>query len=77
LNVTGKNYLTAVKLEQTGKGPQLFCNKDLVEFLCSDIKRYSYIRKMIKKVGKEDIYEIVWPIMGCTTMCREKTRGTM
>lgn len=60
LNVLGLTYLNAVKLESTGKGPRLFCDKSVVDGADDEIKKY------IKLVdGEKGIYEIVWTIEGC------------
>lgn len=61
-NITGNTYLNAVKLEQSGKGPRLFCDHRVVDAL-SD----KNVKAMIKKVeGSTDIFEIVWTMEGCS-----------
>lgn len=60
LNVTGLTYLNAVKLEGSGKGARLFCDKSVVDAVDEKTK------KLLKVVDKEKaIYEIVWTIEGC------------
>ena len=57
-NVFGKTYLNAVKLEHSGKGPRLFCDKSIVDNLKN--------RSMIRIVDRDDeIYEIVWTVEAC------------
>lgn len=65
INVMGLTYLNAVKLENAGKGPRLFCDKSVVDAVDDEIKRF------IKVVDeKKEIYEIVWTIEGCeATRC--------
>lgn len=61
-NITGITYLNAVKLEQSGEGPRLFCDKSVVDAL-SD----KHVKNMIKKVkGETGIFEIVWTMEGCS-----------
>lgn len=60
LNVVGLPYLNAVKLESSGKGPCLFCDKSVVDAVNEKTRR------IMKEVDKEKgIYEIVWTIEGC------------
>lgn len=69
-NITGNTYLNAVKLEQSGKGPRLFCDHSVVDAL-SDKK----VKGMINKVkGETEIFEIVWTMEGCSIpgYCVEK-----
>lgn len=61
-NITGNTYLNAVKLEQSGKGPRLFCDHSVVDAL-SD----KNVKDMIKKVkGSTELFEIVWTMEGCS-----------
>lgn len=57
LNVCGIPYLEAVKLENSGKGPRLFCNNSFVNSLNSDSKKAI---RLVGKIKNEEIYEIVW-----------------
>lgn len=67
-NVLGVDYLKAVKLESTQKGPRLFCNKSVVDELED--------KSMIRYVDKQkDIYEIVWTVEGCeATGCSKEEK---
>lgn len=58
ITISGRTYLDAVKLEKSGKGPHLFCNKDFAQSL----KDKSCIRLYNVSLG---IYEIVWSYWGC------------
>lgn len=58
ITISGRTYLDAVKLEKSGKGPHLFCNKDFVQSLNDK----SCIRLYNANLG---IYEIVWSYLGC------------
>lgn len=60
ITISGRTYLDAVKLEKSGKGPHLFCNKDFAQSL----KDKSCIRLYNVSFG---IYEIVWSYWGCET----------
>lgn len=60
-NVFGKTYLNAVKLEKSGKGPRLFCDRSVVD----NIQNKRIIREIDKKNG---IFEIAWTIEGCETL---------
>lgn len=61
LNVFGKTYLKAVQLENTGKGPRLFCDRSVVDAISN--------KKLIKIVDEDSgTYEIVWTIGGCETV---------
>ncbi len=58
LSVTGLTYLEAVKLEQSGKGPRLFCNEKVVAQISDET--------IISKVDAEkNIYEIIWTVQAC------------
>lgn len=59
LNITGKTYLEAVTLENSGKGPRIFCNKNLINAI-SD----KQILNIIKQID-DNLYEIVWTIPAC------------
>lgn len=57
-NVFGTTYLNAVNLEKAGKGPRLFCDRSVVDALSN--------KKIVKKIdGNNDIFEIVWTMVGC------------
>lgn len=57
-NVFGRTYLNAVRLEHSGKGPRLFCDKSVVDSMQN--------RRIIRMVNEEkNIFEIVWTIEGC------------
>lgn len=58
LNVCGLSYVKAVKLEKSGKGPRLFCNKEFVDSLTE--KGRSAIRHI-----KDNLYEVVWTYYAC------------
>lgn len=58
VNVSGLDYIRAYKLEATGAGPRLFCDKKFLNELTDDTK------KAVRYV-KDDIYEIVWTYFGC------------
>jgi len=63
LNVRGLSYVEAVKLEKSGKGPRLFCNKKFVDSL--ENEKHSVM------LVKDDIYEIIWTYYACeVTECR-------
>lgn len=63
LNVRGLPYVEAVKLEKSGKGPRLFCNKKFVDSLENE-------RHIVMPV-KDNIYEIIWTYYACeATGCR-------
>lgn len=57
LNVRGMSYVEAVKLEKSGKGPRLFCNKKFVDSLKNE-------KHTIIPV-EDDIYEIIWTYYAC------------
>ena len=71
-NVFGKTYLNAVKLEKSGKGPRLFCDRSVVD----NIQNKRIIREIDKKNG---IFEIAWTIEGCETLscCSEAWNNVM
>ena len=57
-NVFGRTYLNAVRLEHSGKGPRLFCDKSVVDNMQN--------KRIIRRINKEkNIFEIVWTIEGC------------
>lgn len=57
-NVFGRTYLKAVRLEHSGKGPRLFCDKSVVDSMQN--------KRIIRVVNEqENIFEIVWTIEGC------------
>ncbi len=57
-NVFGRTYLNAVRLEHSGKGPRLFCDKSIVDNMQN--------KRIIRKINEEkNIFEIVWTIEGC------------
>ena len=57
-NVFGRTYLKAVKLEHSGKGPRLFCDKSVVNSMQN--------KRNVRMVNEENnIFEIVWTIEGC------------
>lgn len=57
-NVFGRTYLNAVRLEHSGKGPRLFCDKSVVDSIQN--------KRIIRVVNEqENIFEIVWTIEGC------------
>lgn len=57
-NVFGRTYLNAVRLEHSGKGPRLFCDKSVVDSMQN--------KRIIRVVNEqENIFEIVWTIEGC------------
>ena len=58
-NVCGPEYVDAVKLENCGKGPRLFCDK----FFYDKIEENE--RKYLRKVD-ENTYEILWTYECCT-----------
>lgn len=62
-NVLGRTYLNAVRLEHSGKGPRLFCDKSVVDSMQN--------RRAVRMVNEEkNIFEIVWTIEGCeATQC--------
>lgn len=77
-NISGETFLRAVKAESRGKGPRLFCDKSIVEW----INQLSYhetedLKKMIRKAGEGDdeSYELVWTIDACESDFGS-TRGT-
>ena len=77
-NISGETFLRAVKSESRGKGPRLFCDKSIVEW----INQLSYhetedLKKMIRKAGEGDdeSYELVWTIDACESDFGS-TRGT-
>lgn len=58
-NVCGQDYVEAVKLESSGKGPRLFCSKDFFDQLGEDSKKYL-------RVLNQNTYEILWTYECCT-----------
>lgn len=65
LNVIGLTYLEAVELEKSGKGPRLFCNKEVVDKI-SD-------KAIIREVdAKNNIYEIIWTVQACEKLEHSK-----
>lgn len=58
LNVCGLSYVKAVKLEKSGKGPRLFCNKEFVDSLTE--KGHCAVRHI-----EDDVYELVWTYYAC------------
>lgn len=65
LSVSGLTYLEAVELEKAGKGPRLFCNKEVVDKI-SD-------KAIIREVdAKKDIYEIIWTVQACEKLEHSK-----
>ncbi len=59
-NVFGRTYLNAVRLEKSGKGPRLFCDKSVIK----NIQNKRIVREVDEK---KDLFEIVWTIEGCET----------
>lgn len=56
-NVFGRTYLNAVRLEHSGKGPRLFCDKSVVDSIQN--------KRIIRMINEEEnIFEIVWTIEG-------------
>lgn len=55
-NLTGKALVESVKLEKSGKGPRVFCNKSLIDNLSEEC-----IEKYIGTILKDELYEIYWP----------------
>lgn len=58
VNVCGNDYVDAVKMEKSGKGPRLFCSKQFVDLLDDDCK------KAIRKIDDNN-YELVWTYYSC------------
>jgi len=58
-NVVGIPYIKAIKLEQSGKGPRLFCDDSFVSQLSMENKRF--IVPVNNNESKEQTYEILWP----------------
>lgn len=56
LNVYGTAYVKAVHLESSGKGPRIFCSKEVIELE----EKIPAVQKV-----KADIYEIIWPYYTC------------
>jgi hypothetical protein len=54
-NFAGKGIVTAVALENSGRGPHLFCNNAIIELL-DEKTREKYV------IGNNTITEILWPI---------------
>ena len=69
-DVSGRTYLEAVKLESSGKGPRLFCHENLVD-ICGDNYLFSKIDNNIDNKTDENLYEILWPVIGCE--CLQKS----
>ena len=66
-DVGGRTYLEAVKLEKSGYGPRLFCHKALIE-ACKEKQLFDEVkdvRENHKGDENDDIYEILWPMLGC------------
>lgn len=58
-NVCGQDYVEAVKLESSGKGPRLFCSKDFYNQVGEEQKKY--LRNL-----NPNTYEILWTYECCT-----------
>ena len=71
-NVFGKTYLNAVRLEKSGKGPRLFCDRSVID----SIQNKQIIREVDREKG---IFEIIWTIEGCETLscCSEAWNNIM
>jgi len=57
INVCGLDYLRAVKLEGTGKGPRLFCSQSFVNTLSTESKKAI---RSISNREDEKVYELIW-----------------
>ena len=62
INVVGENYVEAYKLERSGKGPRLFCNRKIVD-LCTDDTKFVF-----RSTSDANTYEIVWTYYSCETL---------
>ena len=77
-NISGETFLNAVKAESRGRGPRLFCDQSIVEWI-NKLPSYETedLKNMIRRVGEEgeESYELVWTIDACESNFGS-TRGT-
>lgn len=77
-NISGETFLNAVKAESRGKGPRLFFDKSVIEWISNlSDNKVEDLKKMIRRVGEgeEESYELVWTIDACESDFGS-TRGT-
>jgi hypothetical protein len=77
-NISGETFLKAVKAESRGKGPRLFCDKSITEWVNKlPTHETEDLRKILRRVGEgdEESCELVWTIDACESNFGS-TRGT-
>lgn len=67
-NIIGETFLKAVRAESRGKGPRLFCDQSIIDWINasseSDVKELKKLIRCVEDDGKKT-YELVWTIDAC------------